>query len=145
MKNNSPYFLAGFIILFSSLLYNCKKEELKVAPTVTITAPTNITANSALVSSNITADGGSEVLSRGIVFGVNENPTTSDSKTTDGKGLGTFISSLTSLSPDTTYNLKSYATNAIGTAYSGQTSFKTLALLPIISTTDLTSITSTYD
>jgi len=85
------------VVLLLSLLFNCKKEELKIAPTVTITAPTNITANSAIVSSTITADGGSEVLSRGVVFGVNENPTTSDSKTADGKGLGSYISSLTLL------------------------------------------------
>ncbi|MCL4482236.1 MAG: fibrobacter succinogenes major paralogous domain-containing protein [Bacteroidetes bacterium] len=126
-----------------SFLYSCKKESLKVAPTVTITEATNVTANSATVGSTITADGGSEVLSRGVCWNSSGNPTTSDNKTTDGKGLGSYTSSLTSLSPGTTYNLKSYATNAIGTAYSSQTTFKTLALLATLTTTDASTIAST--
>ena len=131
------------IQLLLSFLYSCKKESLKVAPTVTITEATNVTANSATVGSTITADGGSEVLSRGVCWNSSGNPTTSDNKTTDGKGLGSYTSSLTSLSPGTTYNLKSYATNAIGTAYSSQTTFKTLALLATLTTTDASTIAST--
>ena len=144
MKNKSAYFfVAVSFILLLSFLYNCKKESLKVAPTVTITEATNVTANSATVSSTITADGGSEVLSRGVCWNSSGNPTTTDSKTTDGKGLGSFTSSITSLSPGTTYNLKSYATNAIGTAYSSQTTFKTLALLATLTTADASAIAST--
>ncbi len=135
-------FVTVSLMLMLLLLFNCKKESLKVAPTVAILEATNVTSNSAAVSSTITADGGSEVLSRGVVWSTSDNPTTSDYITSDGKGLGSYASSLTSLNPGTTYNLKSYATNAIGTAYSSQISFKTLALLPVISTSDLSSVTS---
>lgn len=132
--------LAGLLL---TIMLNCKKEALKVAPTVTIAEATNVTANSATVGSTITADGGSEVLSRGVCWNSGGNPTTSDNKTTDGKGMGSFTSSLTALSPGTTYYLKSFATNVIGTAYSSQTTFKTLALLATLTTTDASVIAST--
>ena len=41
------------------------------------------------------------------------------------------------------YNIKAYATNSVGTAYSGQLSFTTLALAPVLTTTDLSAVTST--
>jgi len=130
-------------VLLFSLLFNCKKEALKVAPIVTIAVATNITANSATVASTITEDGGAEVTSRGVCWNTNGDPTISDSKTSDGKGKGSFSSSLTNLNPGTSYNLKSYAINAIGTAYSSQTSFKTLALLASLTTIDASAIGST--
>ena len=142
MKINSVLFVTVSLILVLSFLINCKKDALKVPPTVTISEASNITANSATVGSTITADGGSEVLSRGVVWSTSNGPTTTDNKTSDGKGKGSYSSSLTSLSPGTTYNLRSYATNAIGTAYSSQTSLKTLAILPVLTTADLSSITS---
>jgi len=129
-------------MLVLSFLVNCKKEALKVPPTVTISEASNITANSATVGSIITADGGSEVLSRGVVWSTSDSPISTDSKTSDGKGIGSYSSSLTSLSPGTTYNLRSYAINSIGTAYSSQKSFKTLALLATLSTTEASAITS---
>ncbi len=143
MRTFSRVFAIFFALLLLSLLFNCKKETLKVAPTVTIAEATNVTANSATVSSAVTADGGTEVLSRGVCWNTGGNPTTSDSRTSDGKGMGSFSSSLTSLSPGTTYNLKSYAINAIGTAYSSQATFKTLALLATLTTTEASTIAST--
>ncbi|MDP3451645.1 MAG: PKD domain-containing protein, partial [Bacteroidales bacterium] len=54
---------------------------------------------------------------------VNQNPTISDSKTSNGSAIATFNASLTGLQPGTTYYVRAYATNYIGTAYGDQVSF----------------------
>lgn len=50
---------------------------------------------------------------------------------------------MTGLSPDTTYYVRSYATNSAGTSYGTEVTFKTLAVPPTVTTTATTSITST--
>ncbi len=46
-------------------------------------------------------------------------------KTSNGNGTGTFTSNLTNLLPNTTYFVRAYATNSVGTAYGNQVSFST--------------------
>ena len=53
------------------------------------------------------------------------SPTIADSKTEDGSGIGTYTSELTGLEPNTTYYVRAYATNDLGTAYGQTNSFKT--------------------
>ena len=53
-------------------------------------------------------------------------PTIADSHTTDGTGTGTFTSSITGLTPNTTYYVRAYATNSVGTAYGEELSFTTM-------------------
>ena len=102
-----------------------------VVPTVSTTAAaTEITSVSAMVGGNVTANGGAAVTARGVCFGKSPNPvvTETDSITTDGDGLGEFISSLAGLSNSTTYYVRAYATNSAGTAYGEEISFTTLSI-----------------
>jgi len=100
-----------------------------VLPTVATTVVTNITTNSAVSGGNITADGGGTITARGVVWSTTQNPTIAlTSKTTDGTGLGNFVSNLTTLAQNTTYYAKAYATNSAGTAYGNQVEFKTNAV-----------------
>ena len=134
----------SLILLALSTVYNCKKEPLKVAPTVTINAITDITSQSASSGGNVTSDGGATVTARGICFSsTNLTPTISDGNISNGGGLGSFTSLITGLSAGTTYYVIAYATNSIGTSYSSVLSFKTLALAPSITTSELTNITTT--
>ena len=112
-----------------------------VAPFLTTTAITEITGNSATGGGEVTGNGGSEVTARGIVFGIAENPTIADGKTTDGEGLGEFVSSLADLNGNTIYYVRAYATNSAGTAYGPQVTFTTLVDLPKVTTTAVTEIT----
>ena len=90
------------------------------------TAASSIANTTATSGGDISSDGGSAVTARGIVWGTTTNPTTAlTTKTTDGTGTGTFTSSLTGLTPATTYYVRSYATNAIGTVYGAEISFTT--------------------
>jgi uncharacterized repeat protein (TIGR01451 family) len=95
------------------------------APTVTTAAVSDVTASTASGGGNVTADGGDAVTARGVCWSTNANPTIADTKTTDGTGTGAFVSSITGLSPGTTYHVRAYATNSIGTSYGSDVSFAT--------------------
>lgn len=86
-------------------------------PTVTTTAATSVTANSAVCGGNVTGDGGYTVTQRGVCYSTTPNPTTGGMRTTDGSGTGSFVSNLTGLTAGTTYYYRAYATNATGTVY----------------------------
>jgi len=70
--------------------------------------------------------GGATVTARGVCWATTLNPTVSDSHTLNGTGNGTFTSSITGLSPETTYYVRAYATNSAGTSYGSEVSFITL-------------------
>jgi hypothetical protein len=99
-----------------------------VTPTVTTTAISSITESTATSGGNVIDDGGAPISSRGICWATTATPTIGNDKTTDGTGSGIFTSSITGLNPETTYYVRSYATNSIGTAYGNQLSFTTTPL-----------------
>lgn len=126
--------------LFAILLVSCKKESPKELPAVTIDAVTAISDNNAVCGGHITADGNSEITSRGVCWSMNQNPTIADFKTTDGTGVGIFTSLITQLNHGGTYYVRAYATNSTGTAYSAQATFSTIAALPVLTTSDITDV-----
>ncbi|MGC8864656.1 MAG: PKD domain-containing protein [Bacteroidales bacterium] len=94
-------------------------------PSVTTASATNITYNSATSGGTVTSSGGATVTARGVCWSTNPSPTLSDPHTTDGSGVGTFVSQITGLQPATTYYVRAYATNSFGTAYGNEISFTT--------------------
>jgi hypothetical protein len=75
-----------------------------VLPTLTTTAASGITGTTASSGGNITSDGGGNINARGVCWSTVQNPTiTLNTKTSDGTGTGNFTSSITGLSPGTTY------------------------------------------
>ena len=86
-------------------------------PTVVTTVASSITGVSAVSGGNVTADGGAQVTARGVCWSTSPNPTISDNHTTNGTGFGGFTSSVTNLVAKTTYYIRAYATNIVGTAY----------------------------
>jgi uncharacterized protein (TIGR02145 family) len=103
----------------------CLKD---VIPSVTTTTVSNVTATSATTGGDVTQDGGAAVTARGVAYGTLSSPTISGLITNDGTGTGTFTSNLTGLSPSTTYYVRAYATNSVGTAYGNEVSFTTPAI-----------------
>ena len=98
-------------------------------------AATTITSSGATSGGNITADGGSSITARGVVWATTTSPTISlSTKTSNGTGTGSFTSSITGLSAGTLYYVRSYATNTAGTSYGTQISFTTLAACTCAST-----------
>ncbi len=115
-----------------------------VLPTVTTTIVTNIAQTTATSGGDVTSDGGAPVTVRGVCWNTSPSPTTANSHTTDGNGTGIFVSNLTSLTPNTSYYVRAYATNSVGTSYGNELTFTTLAVtLPTVTTADMTNITQT--
>jgi len=116
-------------------------------PVLTTTSASTITSTTASSGGNVSSDGGATITARGVCWSTNAsaNPTISDNKTTDGTGTGIFTSSLTGLNPSTTYYVRAYATNSVGTSYGNEISFTTTspATVPVLTTTSVASITST--
>ena len=94
-------------------------------PTLITIAVSNITDSSAVTGGIITNDGGTTVTARGICWDTTSNPTISNNHTTDGLDTGSFTSNMTGLLAGTTYYIRAYATNAIGTAYGNEIYFTT--------------------
>ena len=143
MKNKTLFYLVFLPGILINLFSGCKKETAKVAPSVILSSVSNITSISATSGGDVTSDGGAAVTAKGVCWGTNQNPTTSDNKTNNGSGTGSYTSSITGLNPGITYYLKAYAINSVGTAYSSQGTFTTMALTPVLNTTDVTAITTT--
>ena len=116
-----------------------------VVPSVTTTTVTNPTLNSAVSGGNITSDGGSAIIVGGVCWSTTADPTVAlSTKTADATGTGTFTSNITGLLPGTTYHVRAYATNAIGTAYGSDIQFTTIAIsAPTVTTTAVTGETYT--
>lgn len=123
-----------------------RKPGAQIIPALT-TLPINLLTQTTVQSGGtITSDGGAIVTSRGVVWSKNQNPTVFDNKSTDGTGTGSFLSNLSNLLPSTTYYLRAYATNSIGTGYGNQIIFTTpqpTATLPTITTALISGVTQT--
>jgi hypothetical protein len=102
-----------------------------VLPTVTSTAAiSNISDTTASSGGSITNDGGASATARGVCWSTISNPTIAlSTKTIDGSGIGSFTSSITGLLAATTYYVRAYATNSVGTAYGNQVVFTTPAII----------------
>lgn len=123
-------------ILIGLALVSCDEEvDPELLPVVSTTEVTSISYNSAQSGGEVTDNGGSEVISRGVCWSTSLNPTISlNTKTVDGSGTGSFISSITGLLSGSTYYLRAYATNSFGTTYGKVFSFST-AVHTVTSTT----------
>lgn len=77
----------------------------------------NTTSSSFTVSPSISADGGCSVTERGAVTSTSPNPTTSNTKVSNGTGTGQYDITFTGLSANTTYYVRPYAINSVGTTY----------------------------
>jgi hypothetical protein len=137
MEKYGDKYLLFIVIISLNLLAGCKKEEVPVITTISVS---NITATSAISGGNITDEGSSTVTSRGICWSTGTTPTIADSKTTDGAGAGSFSSNLTVLNGATNYFVRAYATNTTGTGYGMAMSFTTLGQSPTPLVTDATNV-----
>ena len=112
------YFLPILFLFLSSC--SSDSSSSSVIATITTTAISGTTSTTASSGGTITADGGATITQRGVCWSTNHNPTISDNKTTDGTGIGTFISNISGLSSNTIYYIRAYATNSAGTAYGNE-------------------------
>ena len=91
-------------------------------------------ATTATFSGCVTEAGRSTITSRGFVYSTMQYPTLADGSVSVGGTLGDFTATAGGLQPTTTYYVRAYATNGVGTAYGEQQMFTTLSGLPSVQT-----------
>ncbi len=126
------FILTGIIILSAVIgLSSCNKDEdddtVEGLPTVSTGVTCEVHQNSTLISGDCTDQGNSAVSAKGMVWGTSSTPTLENklSFSNHGAGTGSFKSSLSNLTANTTYYYRAYATNSQGTGYGKVESFKT--------------------
>lgn len=98
-----------------------------VTPEVSTSAATGVGFNVATVGGNVTEVGYPAITARGICYNTTGTPTVSDTKVADESATaGAYTASLTGLADHTTYYVRAYATNSVGTVYGEEVTFTTL-------------------
>ena len=146
---NTTYYLRAYATNTAGTGYGDEREfttgqRKPVVPVVTTEEITGITDTSAVCGGNVTDEGGLPVTARGICWAITQNPTVEDNHTMDGSGAGTFTSEITDLNYNTTYYVRAYATNSVGTGYGEEREFTTeprQPVLPVLSTSSVSSVT----
>jgi hypothetical protein len=117
-----------------------------VIPTVVNPVSSMITGTTAVVGGDITSTGGNTISAQGVVLA----PTAASKPPAIGGpgvirvvgtlgGVGPFTVSASGLKPGTSYAFAAYATNSVGTSYSGVGSFTTLSNVATLSKLVLSS------
>jgi len=118
MKKNILYFIVSITLFIS-----CKeKGELPIVETLEVSA---IATDWATVSGKVSYDGGIKIISRGICYGTVTQPDINANVVESGSTTGIFEVMLTSLSKNTTYYVRAFATNNMGTVYGVEKTFST--------------------
>jgi hypothetical protein len=97
------------------------------APIVTTNNVFGVGATSANVSCTITSNGGSPLTARGIVYSLTPNASLANTVVTDASTVtGSYSLPMNSLTANTQYYVRTYATNALATTYGNELTFTTL-------------------
>jgi len=117
------------------------------APTVTTQAVSSVATTSVTGNGNITATGGANPTVRGFCYkeGTSGDPTTADDEVHDtgDYGTGAFSKSIPSLTKNTGYRVRAYATNSTGTSYGVTVQATTLSDPPTVTTQAVTNVAET--
>lgn len=128
LNGNTKYYLRAYATNSAGTGYGPEVSftTLVDLPVVTTTTVTEITKTTAVSGGNVSYDGGGAVTERGIVWGMNADPTITGNKLITGSGTGVFVSNLTNLDKFTTYHVRAYAINSAGVAYGSEIQFTTI-------------------
>lgn len=144
LQRNTTYYLKAFA---QSSVGTGYSEQITFTtydglPVVVTKDITNISQTTASAGGNVTDDGDFTVEEKGVCYSMSINPTINNNHTSNGTGVGEFISNITNLQPNTTYYLRAFARNKVGVAYGEQKTFTTLSGLPTVTTEEVTNISS---
>lgn len=94
--------------------------------TIETNAVTNISLTTAVGNGEVLSDSGATITERGVVWSTSPNPTTSNGKSTAAGTIGVFTANMSGLISNTTYYVRAFYTNSLGTTYGEEVSFTTL-------------------
>ena len=148
----TQYFVRAYASNASGLVYGQEiifttTSDVLSIPFVSTEFASAITQTTANSGGNVTSTGGTAILARGICWATTENPSLLNNVIDAPGTTGAFSSSLIGLVPATTYYVRAFATNSIGTNYGNQIVFTTAieatGILPTVETLEATDVTQT--
>lgn len=150
LSANITYYVRAYAVNSQGTSYgdevSFNYEVNATMPTVTTKPVTDITRTSAKCGGDVVSAGGAPVTERGVCWGTSPNPTTSgDHANSSAGGTGSYFVNIDGLTPNTTYYVRAYAKNELGTAYGSGEVFTTLpeATLPEGAINGLFSVSET--
>lgn len=102
-------------------------------PVLTTAAASANSPVSGVSGGTVTDEGGVAVTQRGVCWNTTGSPVyPTDANTSNGTGIGSFLSNLSNLQPSTTYYVRAYGINSVGTGYGNEVTFTTPAATPTL-------------
>jgi len=102
--------------------------QSSAAPTISTIAVSGISWDVATSGGENISDNGNPITAKGVEWSTSPSFATIEGSTNDGSGTANFVSNLTGLTETTTYYVRAYATNGVGTGYGQTKTFQTIAL-----------------
>jgi hypothetical protein len=127
LSHSTTYFIRAYAITAYGTYYGNEKSfrTNDTLPEVETVEISELKARCAVVEGSVLTDGGDPFTSRGFCWSKSPGPTLSDQITTCGAGTGDFSGALNYLDPSTTYYIRSFAINSVGTVYGNELTFTT--------------------
>jgi|GEM_PF-1232434 len=121
----------ALLTALAMLVAVCGMARAATFPTVTTYSAPLIDFTTVTLNGNVTSDGGSKIIARGVVYAqtaINSNPQLGGTGVSNMYAAGTtgiYCGNVSDLTPGTIYCCAAYATNSIGTSYSAVSTFYT--------------------
>ena len=144
LEQNTTYYIRTFFENPTGIYYSNQMnfKTLVGEANINISDAYQIRANSSSIDVSISNLGGGSVLEKGIVYGINSNPTIDDNKIEDSSTDVSFTIDISDLTQDVTYYVKGFVTNEVGTFYSDEISFITENGIASVQIDDVNTITT---
>jgi hypothetical protein len=143
LKALTTYFLRAYATTKAGTAYGNETTFTTLGFASLTTSPVGlVTMTTAVLGGSILNGGGTEIAERGICYSTSKAPTISATTIASGSGLGDFSIVVSELTTNTTYYVRTYAINIVGTIYGNEISFTT-ASLPSLTTVSVSQITQT--
>lgn len=130
LEPSVTYHVRAYAIISTGMVSYSQEEKVFTTlskPQVSTLDIININTTTATCKGSVINDGGAITI-RGFCWSTSSDPepTIHDNVITSGYGVGTFSAQLTNLTSNTTYFVRAFATNEVGTSYGNMVTFKTL-------------------
>ncbi len=140
LEPNKTYYVRAYATNARGTNYGEAKifTTLSGMPIVTTSPVSEIKATSALGAGNVIDNGGFPIMARGVCWSsTSSTPTIDDTHTNEVADNGAFTSLITNLEANTTYYVRAYASNEMGSSYGESVIFTTPDGLPSVITTEI--------
>ena len=116
---------------------------LAALPTVITNYVNGTSNNSTIAFGNVTANGGMSITTRGFCWSLTPNPNLTGNYVFAGTGTGTFSAAIDNLNSNSTYYIRAFASNSIGTSFGNEIGFTTTAGIISLSTVSIGTVNAT--